>query len=47
MPTELAVQSLPSVLAILAAITIPVILMGATLTLARIEARNATQKPRR
>jgi hypothetical protein len=44
MPTELVIQNLPSLLAVLAAITIPVLLMGATLALSRIEARNPTSR---
>jgi hypothetical protein len=40
MPTGLAIQDLPSLLWVIAAITIPVLLMGTTLALARIEARH-------
>jgi hypothetical protein len=43
MPTEFAMNT-PSLLAVLAAITIPVILMGATMALARIEARNPMRR---
>ena len=43
MPIEFAIQNTPSLLAVLAAITIPVMLMGATMALARIEAREPMQ----
>jgi hypothetical protein len=43
MPTEFVIQNTPALLAVLAAITIPVILMGATMALARIEARDLTR----
>lgn len=39
MPTELALQTTQSLLAVIAALTIPVLLMGTTLVLARREVR--------
>lgn len=39
MPTGLALPDLSSLLWVIAAITIPVLLMGTTLALARIQAR--------
>ena len=44
MPTEFVIQNMPSLFAVLAAITIPVMLMGATLALARIEARDPKRR---
>lgn len=40
MPTGLAIHDLSSFLCIIAALTIPVLLMGTTLALAKLEARH-------